>query len=408
MPSQEARRRPPWEPAINAPHPSPDAGTGPASLRSIISPEDQSATFVELFFDLVFVFGVTQLVYMLHHDLSWAGTGKAVLVFWMVWWAWTQFTWALNAADTTHPFVEIGTLLATAVAFFMAIAVPTALDDGRGLLFAIPYVGVRVIGLWLYARVASATEEMRRAVRSFATLSISGLATALLGGFLGGSTQLYLWGMTIALDVVAAVAAGDNESWTIHPEHFAERHGLIVIIALGESLIVAAAALTGVALDVNLMVVGALAVGISCGLWWTYFPIVKPGLEAGLVRASPDERASVARDIFSLTHFPMLCGVVAYAVGLEEALAHPSTALPQAARLSMAIGLFLFLAGSALAMWRAGCGAPLFRVVIAAVAGFAIFSVGGVAPLVTLGIAFAGVVLVAALDEWKAQRARAA
>jgi len=94
--------------------------------QNISSPEDQSVTFVELFFDLVFVFSVTQIVGLLHNGLDWTVVGQAILIFWLVWWTWSQFTWALNAADTTHPLVQLGTLLATAVAFFMAVALPEA------------------------------------------------------------------------------------------------------------------------------------------------------------------------------------------------------------------------------------------------------------------------------------------
>ena len=97
--------------------------------KSMVSPDDQGATFVELFFDLVFVFGVTQLVGLLHHEFTWAGAGKTILVFWMVWWAWTQFTWALNAADTTHPLIELGTLLATAIAMKKAMIVATIVPN---------------------------------------------------------------------------------------------------------------------------------------------------------------------------------------------------------------------------------------------------------------------------------------
>src|ERR687892_1420470 len=125
--------------------------------RSLVSPHDQKVTFVELFFDLVFVFAVTQVVRVFHHHPGWGGAAQAVLVFWLVWWAWTQFTWALNAADTTHHLVELGTLLATAVAFFMAVAVPDAFTGGA-LRFAVPYVVVRVLGLMLYGWVAEAAD----------------------------------------------------------------------------------------------------------------------------------------------------------------------------------------------------------------------------------------------------------
>jgi low temperature requirement protein LtrA len=129
------------------------------SRQTITFPEDQSATFVELFFDLVFVFSVTQVVGLLHGEIHWRSAGQGVLVFWLVWWAWTQFTWALNAADTTHPFVELGTLAATAVAFFMPVALPDAFA-GRALAFAIPYVVVRSIGLVLIAAVEQRTAAL--------------------------------------------------------------------------------------------------------------------------------------------------------------------------------------------------------------------------------------------------------
>ena len=129
------------------------------SARSIVSPEGQRVTFVELFFDLVFVFAVTQVVGLLHEGLDWGAVGRAILVFWFVWWAWTQFTWALNAADTTHHHVVLRTLLATAVAFFMAVALPSAFGE-RALWFAAPYVLVRGLGLTLYGRVAEAATRV--------------------------------------------------------------------------------------------------------------------------------------------------------------------------------------------------------------------------------------------------------
>ena len=374
--------------------------------RPIVSPVGQSATFVELFFDLVFVFGVTQLVGLLHDDLSWAGAGKAVLVFWLVWWAWTQFTWALNAADTTHPFIELGTLVATAIAFFMAVTIPGAYDDAS-FTFAITYAGVRVVGLALYMWVGSSNPDQGQAVRSFAALSVGGLGSALLGGYLGGEAQVYLWSMTIFLDLVAAMIAADSEQWHLNPEHFAERHGLIVIIALGESLIVAAGALVA-SFGGEVLLVAILAVLITCGLWWTYFPLAKPELEHALEAADERTRSNLARDAFSIAHFPMLCGVIAYAVGLEDALTHPTVPLPGGPRLAIALGLFLFVGGTAIAQWRATCGSPLRRVVICGLTSAAIYLVASVPPLGTLGIALVGVGAIGFGDELKAQRLRAA
>ena len=212
--------------------------------QMISSPDDQSVTFVELFFDLVFVFSVTQIVGLLHEGLDWQVVGQVILVFWLVWWAWTQFTWTLNAADTTHPWVQFGTLLATAVAFFMAVALPGAFGD-RALWFAITYVLVRAIGLILQAWVTSEDPLQKAAVRIWIIVSLGGLAAVLLGGLIGGAMQYWLWAAAIVLDLIAGAIGGRLEGWNLHPEHFAERHGLFVIIALGETLIVAAARVSG-------------------------------------------------------------------------------------------------------------------------------------------------------------------
>ena len=174
---------------------------------SIVSPHDQKVTFVELFFDLVFVFSVTQVVGVLHHGLNGASVLQAVLVFWLVWWGWTQFTWALNAADTTHHLVELATLAATAVAFFMAVAVPDAFAAGA-LRFALPYVIVRVLGLMLYGWVAQAADKAQHAaVQRFCYLSSAGLIAVLVGAVLGGPAQYWVWALAILLDVIAAAYA---------------------------------------------------------------------------------------------------------------------------------------------------------------------------------------------------------
>lgn len=374
------------------------------SSRSVVSPHDQRVTFVELFFDLVFVFALTQVAALLHEGLAWAVVGQAVLVFWLVWWGWTQFTWALNAADTTHPLVELGTLAATAVAFLMAVSVPGAFET-HALWFAASYVAVRVIGLAIYARVASETPTRRVAVRTFSTVSAAGMVTALVGGALGGTWQLVLWGMTILLDVVAALVGGRMSGWGLHPEHFAERHGLFVIIALGEMLIAAASAVTGVVWTADLMAVGGLAVVITCGLWWSYFVRAKPALEHAMAEREDADQAQMARDVYSLLHFVMLCGLIAYTVAVEEAVAHPAEPLHLDARLALAAGLVLFVGGMAAAKWRATRRVLGARALLAVATAAVVIGVGGAAPWVSMGIALVGVVVIVAVEERLSRRA---
>lgn len=367
------------------------------SSRSIVSPEDQRVTFVELFFDLVFVFSVTQIVGLLHGGIDWIHVGQAVLVFWLVWWAWTQFTWALNAADTTHPLVALGTLLATGVAFFMAVAVPKAFQ-GSALAFAVPYVLVRVVGLTLYAWVASADPDQRAAVRAFSLVSASGLVSALAGAVVGGGAQYWFWGLTILLDVVAAVLGGKFDGWNLHPAHFAERHGLFVIIALGETLIVAAAGMSGVEWAGDAIAVAVLAVALTCGLWWVYFVRSNSVLEHALEGMDCAARSMMARDVYSLLHFPMLCGVIAYAAAIEEAIRHPGEPLARAARLALALGLTLFVGGLALATRRATGRLPRHRVSFALAAALAVVTVPGSGAWVSLA---GGVVGITALLTWE-------
>lgn len=361
---------------------------------SIVSPDDQSVTFVELFFDLVFVFSVTQVVGVLYHHLDWLGVAQTVLLFWLVWWAWTQFTWALNAADTTHPGVQLGTLVATGVTFFMAVSLPNAFSGGA-IWFALPYVLVRVLGLGLYIRVSlDSGSEHRRAVRTFSLLSVGGLAAVLAGGFAGGTTTYWLWGLAILLDFIASLIGGEIGDWDLHPEHFAERHGLFIIIALGEGLIVAAAGLSGADITMSLKVVGALAVAATCALWWSYFIGAKPRLDASLEEAKGLDRTSIARDAYSLLHFPMVLGIIAFATGVEAAVHDPGHPLAIGARLALAAGMLLFTGSMALALWRGTGRLPATRLLIGLVTALAITLWASAPPAALLALVFLGAIAI--------------
>jgi low temperature requirement protein LtrA len=365
--------------------------------RSIVSPEDQRVTFVELFFDLVFVFAVTQVVKVFHHHPDFTGLAQAILVFWLVWWAWTQFAWAMNAADTTHGTVELAMLAATAIAFVMAASLPGAFQD-RATWFAVPYVALRALGLFLYGSVAAAADSRQHAaVRLFTLASLTGLAAVLVGAWLGGAAQYTAWGTAIVLDVVAAAIAGRQEGWNLHPAHFAERHGLIVIIALGESLIVAASGAAGQRSG-RVITVALLAVAVTAGFWWTYFRRCKPRLDHAVETSEGTRQTKIARDVFSLIHFPLLCGVIAYAAVVEEALTHADQALSLLWRTALSAGLVLFLGGMALALWR-GTGQLLWaRVVLTLTSAAGVMVLPGTA-MVSLGIALAGVTAIALMEE---------
>jgi low temperature requirement protein LtrA len=366
--------------------------------RPLATDQDQPTTFIELFFDLVFVFAVTQLVDIVHHHISWSEVAHGLVIFWLVWWAWTQFTWALNSADTTHPAVEVSVLAATAVVFAMAVAIPTSLTT-NGLWFAAAYIVVRSIGLGVYAAVAWEHPDKRAPLRRFVVLSIPGLATVLVGGLVSSEFRPWVWAAVVVLDVLAAALAGTAEGWDIRSEHFGERHGLFVIIALGESLIVAAAGLSSDGRTTETLVVGAFAVITTCALWWTYFTAAKPALDARVAAIDGHDRTVVARDVYSILHFPIIFGIVLLAVVFEEAILHPSVSLPIGADLALVAGVFLFIGGAGAALRRAALPTRPGWVIGLLVAGATVALTQPLSAPWTLAGVAAGASLAAALSQ---------
>ena len=378
--------------------------------KSMMSPEDQGATFVELFFDLVFVYAITQITHYAAHHLDAQGVLRSVVVFWLIWWGWTQFTWALNAADTDHHHVRVGTLIATGVAFAMAVSVDAAFAAAsrKALLFAVSYVVVRTLGLGLYYKVVASNADQRSAVVYFSTLSLGGLAAVLVGAFVDPAVRQWVWFVAIGLDFGAAWIAGNSSgAWGLHAAHFAERHGLIVIIALGESLIVAGSGLTP---DVggSLMLTGALAVFATCLLWWTYFGWVHGVLEEELVSLAGRERARLGRDAFSLWHFPLVSGIVALAVGFEASL-HPGDYTMAQTAVAVGVGLTLFLAATAGALWRAKRCFLWNRLIVLAVTLGGLILAAGYSASHVLATAGAGLALIVTIEQitvrWRLARA---
>ena len=306
--------------------------------------EPQGVTFVELFFDLVFVYAVTQITSLLHANLTLIGTGRSLLILWLVWWAWTQFTWTLNPADTTDNAVRLITLTAVGAAFFMAQAVPDAFNGGE-VWFAVAYVIVRILGLAIQIEATLGTEYFTGAM-TWTLLSSIGLVAVLVGALLPSPYREILWTMAVILDVLSASRAG-NRRWSIDAAHFAERHGLIIIIALGESLIAAGVAVADAPRNLVFAVSGLGAVGLISAAWWIYFGSTREIALKALERTNDLERGAMARDMYSLGHLPLVGGIIAIAVALEEVLAHPEEPLGLSVLGALAGGTVLYVGGVA-------------------------------------------------------------
>ena len=356
--------------------------------RGLYAPEAQAVTFVELFFDLVFVFAVTQVTSLTASDLTAGGIARSLLLFWLIWWAWTQFTWTLNPADTNHDAVRIITLVATGAAFLMAASTTRAFGDDV-LWFVLPYLAVRILGLALQVRIDIERGSARHgAVYLWVAMSLVGLVLVLAGAFVDTPARNWIWLAAIVADLTAAGFAGSGQ-WDLTPAHFSERHGLFVIIALGESLIVAAAAVSAEPRTTDLVLDTVAALAVAGLLWWSYFGWVKQAMEHGL-EAAGNRIGSLASTAFSIGHFPVVCGIVAFAVALEEIVHHPGSVPEPEVTAALGVGVSLFVACSAFAYWRTSGRVLVARLALLLVTMVALVAVSSLAPAWQLGVIAVG------------------
>lgn len=306
---------------------------------------------LELFFDLVFVLGITEVTALVVHDLSPGGFAHGALVMAMLWWGWTQYTWAANAIDLQPRQVWVTIIIAMGVALIMAQAVSTAFGAG-GMWLAIGYAALRGIGLWKYWMGTGDDPATRSALPAFIRWSSIGPAILITGAFLDDPARSWVWTTGLVFEIGAALLAGRG-TWTLNAEHFAERHGLILIIALGESIVAVGSSVSGEDPTASLATVLLIALGGTGLLWWAYFDWLQDHWQEAMEETPPQQQGRYARDVYSFLHYPVISGVVLYAVAAEEMVAHPDEALSTGARVALALGITLYLLGQAGATLRA-------------------------------------------------------
>lgn len=312
--------------------------------------KEKAAHPLELFFDLVFVFAITQVVSLVVHDLTLAGVLRGALLLALMWWAWTNWTWTTNVVDLEPRIIRVAVLAAMLGVFGMAFSVPTAFE-GNGDWLAWGYVLVRIVAAVVFVLGTRHDPVELKAVVTYLPISLTATAIVLVGGLVGGSALQWIWLASFLLELIATVSAGQAD-WKIDAGHFAERHGLILIIALGEGIIAVGVALEGVQIDASLA--RLLAVGLAgvCALWWAYFDRLQEVLESALRLADTHETGHIARDVYSLLHYPMIAGIVFYAVSLEEAFLHPDDPMEGVVAALFVASVGLYLLGQAVAAWR--------------------------------------------------------
>lgn len=330
-------------------------------MRGIVVPEraeDFTADPVELFFDLGYVLAFSQLVGHLVHHPDWSGVGEVALLFWLLWLPWQQFTWSANAVSGNGRFVRLLFLLGAATSIPMAASVSTAFDDG-GPVFAVSLAVIQLLALGTMGLVADQGEVLRRTIARWGAITTIAIVVLVLGAFLDDGARIGAWILSTAVIMVAMVDAGRGE-WIIRTGHFAERHGLIFIIALGEIIVaiglpVAGALEEGAGLPAS-TVVALAGAGVFAGtVWWSYFDRPGPALEhrAEDVEDVGNSRGRYARDVYTAAHAPLVAGIILAAAGLEEIALHPDEPVPTAFLVMIGGGLALGAAGVALAVARA-------------------------------------------------------
>jgi len=294
--------------------------TARAPRLSAVLRQTERVTPLELFFDLVFVLAITQCTALMAAEPTWTGLAKGLAVLGLLWWAWAGYAWLTSVVDPEEGAVRLVMFAAMAAFLVVALSVPDAFGD-TALLFACAYGVVRVAHIALFLLASRDDPALRSSV-------IAGLggSSALGVGLIGaaaltdGVLQGTLWAIALVLDFGGPFLFG-AEGWRLQPAHFVERHALILIIALGES-IVAIGLGAEADVDTGVVVAAILGVAVTAALWWLYFDVVALVAERRLARAAPGrEQNELARDSYSYLHLPMVAGVVLLALGLKKTLA---------------------------------------------------------------------------------------
>jgi low temperature requirement protein LtrA len=375
-------------------------------MNSLLVDSEHRVSTIELFFDLVFVFAFTQVTTLWHEQPTWAGLGRGLLVICALWWAWASYAWLTNTADVQADSVLGIVLFATGALFVAALAVPEAFGAQR-FVFAIAFFTVLASFVGLYALVSRREPDLLAAVLRISWPVFAGAALIVAAAFTGTGWRPEIWLLALAIGFCGPLLTGLG-GWRVFPAHFAERHGLIVIIAIGESLGSIGFGARDTPLDAQVIVAVVLGFLAAASFWLAYFDYASGSVGNLLAERRGRERIAFARDVYTYAHLPMVVGIVLFAFGVRTALAHVDEHLQLIPALGLCWGPALYLFGFVALRWRAtrtvGRGRPIAAV------GFALLTAAAthVSALVALALVTAGWGALHAYEliGWREERAR--
>jgi low temperature requirement protein LtrA len=304
-----------------------------------VEPE-QRVTALELFFDLVFVFAITQTTGFISSDPNWTRLVEGLAILVALWWAWCSYAWLGNAAASDDGLFRVTLLAAMGAMLIASLAVPHAF--GRdALVFGVAYATVRVLHIAAYWVLSRDDRELRRVVGRIARSMLPASTLLVVAGLVHGDARGVLWALAIICDLGGLYVFG-VEGWRVEAGHLAERFGLIIIIALGESIVALGVGAGDEALDAGIIAGALLGVAVAAALWWAYFDIVAIVAERRFRRAEGLERVLIARDSYTYLHLPMVAGIILFAVGAKKTLAHTAHELETVPAVALCAGVALY------------------------------------------------------------------
>lgn len=300
------------------------------STRVPLNADDAGVAPLELYFDLVFVFAITQITVVMAHDLGAESLVRGMLLLGLIWSGWAGYAWLGNMAAAHASAMRNLLLTAMAAIFVLALSIPEAFQDaGHGLngplVVACCYLVFRTLHLGMYWRLSATDRLMRAQLTRFAPAVLTGTVLMFCAATTHGPGQTWLWVGALAADF-AGIAAGGAQGWRIRStSHFAERHGQIIIIALGESILAIGIAVRGDALTWPIVGASLLGLLVATSLWWIYFDVTARQAEHRLRSEPAETRARLAGNAYSMLHLPMVLGIVLAALGLKKVVQYAGT-----------------------------------------------------------------------------------
>ena len=312
--------------------------------------EGERVTPLELFFDLVFVLAITQCTALMAHHPTWEGLAQGLLVLGMLWWSWTAYSWLTSTVDPEEGAVRLIMIGAMAALLLVSLCVPEAFGD-LALAFALIYGVVRVAHIGLFMLASPEDDGLRHSVLGLAVSSFIAVALLATASLFDGWAQGALWALALFLDMGGPYVFG-SEGWKLVPGHFAERHGLIVIIALGESIVAIGVGAAG-HVTVGIGTAAVLGVALTAAMWWIYFDIVAIVSTRRLIEADEGRvQNEMARDSYSYLHLIMVAGIVLTALGMKKTIGHFDEPLHTVPAFALLGGIAVYLLGLVAFRWR--------------------------------------------------------